>query len=151
MTKYRYYAWSDSPITVVPLIPFSGPLKDGIEFEALNVSDGYHTMQELYEHRYRLFLALVKIYDNYITPMNCQVKCWKSMKHDDGTMFPDSFILGMTCTRPHFEAGLPPIQFDISYHLPMRYWHLANVTTLEKAPPYDGYQSGDVLERLSRL
>ena len=50
---------------------------------------------------------------------------------------------------PNF--GETPQKFDISYHLPMKYWHLANVIELEKAPPYDGYTSKDVLERLLRL
>lgn len=36
---------------------------DELEIEAEDVSDEYHTMSELYEHRYALFAALIKVYD----------------------------------------------------------------------------------------
>src|SRR6267142_6419394 len=75
-----------------------------MEIEAESVSDGYHTMDELYEHRIRLYLALVKIYDNYITPMACHVVCWKSKLHDDGSSFDGWFILGMSCTKTNFDT-----------------------------------------------
>lgn len=119
--------------------------------DAIEVSDGHHTMDELYEHRIRLYLALVKIYDNYVTPLNVEVKCWKSKLHDDGSSYEGWFILGMTCTKPDPNFGPAPYKFDISYHIPMIYWELAKVMELEKAPPYDGYTSNDVLERLLRL
>lgn len=122
-----------------------------LKLEADDVSDGHHTFEELYEHRNRLFLALVKIYDNYITPLGCNIKCWKADVHDDGTKYEGWFLLGMTVTKPPFEAHKQPEVFHISYHLPMKYWHLAKVIELPKAPPYDGYTSKDVLERLLRL
>ena len=118
---------------------------------AESVSDGYHTMDELYEHRIRLYLALVKIYDNYITPMRCQVVCWKSKLHDDGSSYDGWFLLGMTYTKPNFDASLPPEKWDISYHIPMKYWSLINVIALPRAPKWDGHTSNDVLERLLRL
>jgi hypothetical protein len=116
------------------------------------ISDGYHTMSELYEHRHRLFLALTKIYDNYITPLDSHVRCWKSRLHDDGSSYEGWFILGMTVTRPRstFNPEEPPTKYLISYHLPNKYWDLAKVNELEKAP-YDGHTSKDVLERLLRL
>lgn len=144
-----YYLESSLPFFLLPLLEEPGRYKAVVQSD--KVTDGYHSMDELYEHRYRLFLALVKIYDNYITPLGCNVRCWKSKLHDDGTMFKDSFILGMTVTQPSFNTEVAPQTFDISYHLPLRYWHLAKVIELEKAPPYDGYKSGDVLERLLRL
>lgn len=116
-------------------------------FEGTNVTvtDGYHTMEELYAHRYELFIALCKIYDNYVTPLNCRVKCWKSKFHHDGTMFPDSFIMGMTIVE--FEK--PDSQ--ITYHLPIRYWNLINLTELDLAPKWDGHDSQEVLRRLRKL
>ncbi len=124
---------------------------DTLEVEAEMVSDGYHTMDELYEHRHRLYLALVKIYDNYLTPYGCDVVCWRSKFHDDGYMFPGYFILGMTVTKPKFKAEEPPDKFYITYHLPVKYWQLANVIELPRAPKYDGHTPNDVLERLLRL
>ena len=124
-----------------------------LQVQALQVSDGYHTMEELYEHRHRLFIALMKIYDNYITPLDCKVRCWKSKIHEDGTMFEGWFIAGMIVEQvPSFmvqSEGRPPYQ--ISYHLPLRYWHLVNVTERVRAPEWDGHTSKDVLERLLRL
>lgn len=108
-------------------------------------------LEELYEHRHRLFLALVKIYDNYITPLGCNVRCWKSWAHDDGSKCEGWFLLGISVTKPNFDISIPPEKYDISYHLPAKYWHLANVIELSKAPPYDGHTSIDVLERLLRL
>lgn len=122
-----------------------------MQVEAESVSDGYHTMDELYEHRIRLYLALIKIYDNYITPLSCHVRCWKSRKHDDGSSYDGWFILGMSMQRPKWKAEEEPEKWDISYHIPDKYWHLANVIELPKALPYDGYTSNDVLERLLRL
>jgi hypothetical protein len=119
--------------------------------EELWVGDEHHKIDELYEHRYRLFLALVKIYDNYITPMGCNVLCWKTKKHDDGTMFPDFFLLGMTVTKRSFISGIPDETYDISYHLPIRFWNMINVMETPKAPPYDGYTPEDILNRLARL
>jgi len=116
-----------------------------------DVSDGYHTMNELYEHRHALYLALVKHYDNYITPLNCRVKCWKSRTHDDGSTYEGWFLLGMTVTKPSFVDGADPEKWDISYHLPVKYWNMANVIELPKAPPYDGYTSDDVIQRILKL
>ena len=116
-----------------------------VSIMADDVSDGHHTMTELYYHRHALFIALCKIYDNYITPLQSRVKCWKSKLHDDGTMFDGWFILGMTVTE--FQG---PSTY-ITYHLPMSHWNRINVMELEKAPPWDGYTSEDVLMRLYRL
>ncbi len=111
----------------------------------LEYSDGYHTMSELYHHRYVLFCALVKVYDNYKTPLSSNVICWKSKFHDDGTMFENSFIVGMTVRKLNMTTE------HITYHLPLDWWDKFNIMTYEKAPPYDGHTSADVIERLMRL
>lgn len=133
-----------------------GRLENGRYFitiagEDLQVSDGHHTMDELYEHRHILYLALVKYFDNYVTPLACNIKCWKSKLHDDGSSYEGWFLLGMTVTKPNFIAGAEPEVFDISYHLPEKYWHMAKVIELVKAPPYNGYTSQDVIQRIMRL
>lgn len=114
-----------------------------------DVSDGHHTMDELYEHRHHLWLALTKVYDSYITPLECNIRCWKSKKHNDGSSYDGWFILGMTVVKHKFDGGIT--KEDLSYHLPMKYWDVSKVVELEKAPPYDGHTSKDVLERLLRL
>ena len=116
-----------------------------IEGDGITVADEYHSMNELYAHRHELFMALCKIYDNYITPLNTRVKCWKSKLHFDGTMFEGFFIMGMSVTEFEGQAS------QITYHLPIRYWNLCNVLEMPNAPEYDGHTSDDVLRRLRKL
>lgn len=114
--------------------------------EAEEMSDEYHSIDELYEHRLALTVALFKIYDNYITPLvRTSIKCWKSKLHSDGTMFNNYFIVGMTIT-----PIVGPDQL-ISYHYNMKHWNKFNVMELDKAPEYDGHTSKDVIERLMKL
>lgn len=114
-----------------------------------DVGDSYHRLSELYEHRHALYLALIKVYDNYITPLGSLVNCWKTKVHADGTTYDGWFLLGMSVTQRSFDG--PEKKFDISYHLPMKYWEHANVIILEKGPEYDGYTGNDVIERLLSL
>jgi hypothetical protein len=97
------------------------------------VSDGYHTFDELYEHRHSLFLAL----------MRCLPYCsWLSRWHDDGTFSEGVFICGI---------DLPCAGGTVTYHLPERLWATAVATgakKLERAPKWDGHTSDDVVSRL---
>lgn len=100
-----------------------------------NISDGYHTFNELYEYRLlynaSMFNELAKqgLYDVH-----------KSKKHSDGTIpFGDEnwFIV---------QAELPTGQ--ISNHYEMKEWDLFNIPEKEKANPYDGHTPQDVAKRL---
>jgi hypothetical protein len=100
-----------------------------------NISDGYHTFNELYEYRLlynaSMFNELAKqgLYDVH-----------KSKRHSDGTIpFGDEnwFIV---------QAELPTGQ--ISNHYEMKDWNLFNVPEKEKANPYDGHTPQDVAKRL---
>ena len=94
------------------------------------VSDGFHTFHELYEHRHHLFVALLNSHPDL---------SWKSRLHDDGTMYPgDWFIAGMD-----LPTG------DVSYHLEGRFWDRVRVKALDLAPAWDGHTSQDVLVRLA--
>lgn len=95
------------------------------------VSDGYHTFDELYEHRTMLFFALMRAFPD---------RSWISNMHHDGTSFEGWSIGGM-----HLPCG------DITYHFKDKYWALANKTgakVVTKAPCWDGHTSADVLARL---
>lgn len=119
-----------------------GPHK-AVLIEAADVSDGYHTMSELYEHRYALFAALVKAYDGIITPLgSTTVSCWKSRVHSDGTMFDGHFIVGMT--KKYVDLS----EKTVTYHLPILWWDRFRCVELIAAPPWDGHKSKDVVERL---
>ena len=100
-----------------------------------NISDGYHTFNELYEYRLlynaSMFNELAKqsLYDVH-----------KSKLHSDGTIpFGDEnwFIV---------QAELPTGQ--ISNHYEMKDWDLFQVPIKEKANPYDGHTPQDVAKRL---
>jgi hypothetical protein len=100
-----------------------------------NISDGYHTFNELYEYRLlynaSMFNELAKqgLYDVH-----------KSKKHSDGTIpFGDEnwFIV---------QAELPTGQ--ISNHYEMKDWELFNIPEKEKANQYDGHTPQDVAKRL---
>lgn len=99
--------------------------------ETGEISDGYHTFNELYEHRILLFLALMKS-----SPQNA----WFSMQHEDGSRFDGWFIAGF-----ELPAG------TITYHLPTDKWQLAadtGATAMDKAPKWDGHSSLEVVSRL---
>ena len=106
---------------------------DGEPFEVTSavgeVSDGYHTFNELYEHRHALFGMVVK-----------RMKGWKSRSHADGTSYPGWFIAGITT-----KEG------QVSYHLPVRLWDEFPGTERERAPEWDGHTSDDVVERLKNM
>jgi hypothetical protein len=98
--------------------------------ETGSISDGYHTFDELYEHRFFLYLAFLRA---------CPLVAWKSRYHADGTMYDGWFIVG---------AELPDGQ--ISYHLPLRLWELTHfLEEVPCAPAWDGHTADDVLKRLA--
>jgi|SRR5687768_6787238 len=96
--------------------------------DSSEISDGYHTLDELYQHRDALFIVLAQQMPNI---------SWRSKQHEDGTMYPGYFVAGMD-----LPAG------QISYHLPMNFWdYLSTVHTLPYAK-WDGHMPADVPERL---
>ena len=99
------------------------------EYSKGNISDGSHTFNELYYHRMVLFSVICNTYKD---------KAWKSWKHDDGTMFDNYFIVGITT-----EEG------DYTYHYHKDYWDMFNVKELDNAPEWDGHKSEDITRLLS--
>lgn len=147
-------ALKETKYTVAGATEYSWMPDNKMDVWGTDVSDGHHTMNELYAHRIHIFLALLKVWDTYITPLDVRgshIRCWKSRQHDDGSMYDGWFIAGITKTVMPFVAGADPSKFDISYHLPMKYWNICTVMELERAPKYDGYTSEDVLKRLLEL
>jgi len=95
------------------------------------VSDGYHTFDELYDHRCLLFIALMKAYPGL---------SWLSPAHHDGSAIDGWFVAGIL-----LPGGM------ITYHLPDKFHDLAvdaGVKILHRAPEWDGHTSKDVLQRL---
>jgi hypothetical protein len=103
--------------------------------DSITMSDGFHTFDELYEHRIQLFIQLCFFVKNarYV---------WRSKFHSDGSALDDWFVLGIGENKGS----------QITYHLPVSNWEQTNFAeTLNKAPEWDGHTSEDVLERLKIL
>jgi len=112
--------------------------------EDMTVSDGYHTMDELYDHRMILYISLCRSLRNNerMTRNTMRYEVWRSKLHSDGTFIPDWFILGI---------GIEPGK-QITYHIPNKLWNETHfATTLERAPEWDKHNSYDVLVRLRQL
>lgn len=96
-----------------------------------DVSDGYHTFDELYDHRSALYMAFLK----------CRATdSWMSKRHCDNSVWDGWFIAGTT-----LPTG------DITYHLNIKYWNClknAGILVLDNAPKWDRHTSNDVYERI---
>ncbi len=116
-------------------------------------SDGYHTFEELYDHRITLFLALckqiaeVEKYQSHVSGITgvYSSSIWRSKKHSDGELCfgtGTQFVMGIGASKGK----------QISYHLPIERWDEAYFAeTRETAPEWDGHSSEDVLARLKNL
>lgn len=106
--------------------------------------DGYHTFDELYEHRFRLYIALCEVLlrDCGHCSFATKPEVWRSKMHSDGTQFDGWFLLGIAKQEGE----------QITYHLPVSYWlETEFAETLERAPKFDGHTSDDVLKRLESV
>ena len=113
-----------------------------ITADAIEVSDGDHTFEELYEHRHWLWIQLCKYHIMVGGLTDSQDVVWRSKLHSDGTGYDGWFVLGLGS-----ETGK-----QITYHLPERLWNETGFAkTLEQAPEWDGHSAADVLNRLQLL
>lgn len=104
------------------------------------ISDGYHTFNELYEHRFALWEALCRVLVK--VHHRCDDVAWRSRRHSDGTNYPGWFLLGL-----FYDLGE-----QITYHLPDKEWGNCDFAQeLDLAPKFDGHSSADVLHRLGKL
>ena len=121
---YPEITWEDGPVKFVS--------------DVGQISDGYHTFDELYEYRMlynaMLFneLAKEKVYDIH-----------KSKRHCDGNFpfdNPDYFVV---------VAELPTGQ--ISNHYRMKYWDLFKIPEKYKSNEWDGHSPKDVANRMKEF
>jgi len=103
------------------------------------VTDSYHTMQELYDMRLALCVNLfntMSLIDEgryYGQPFVV-----KSKLHNDGTMFPDYFVIAANLAKG-----------QISFHYELKHWDKFQIPEVERVTwEYDGHTSQDVIERL---
>lgn len=112
--------------------------------DRMEVSDGFHTFDELYDHRIALFIALCRKCNAIDGEGGIEYdhKVWRSKLHSDGSAFEGWFVMGM-----FKEKGV-----QITYHLPISEWENTEFAeTLEKAPEFDGHSSADVLKRIKNI
>lgn len=114
--------------------------------EAEEISDEYHSMHELYQHRMALTIALCDAINeamNNDSP-NYMYKVYKARKHNDGTMFEGDYFVVMIINIVNGK--------QISYHYNLKYWDKFAIDEYEIAPDvYDGHTSKDTIERLMNL
>ena len=95
-------------------------------------SDGYHTFDELYDHRAKLFSAIVRDH---------RYSAWKSRLHHDGTMYEGMFIVGVE--TPQGQA---------TYHYNVDpYWEIFDCKELVRAPEWDGHTPEQAISRIASL
>ncbi len=111
--------------------------ESGVDFivpcQVGKTSDGYHSFDELYEHRHLLFALALRGYT--------QFNSWRSRLHEGGDSYENWFI-----------AGLELPTGAIRYHLPNSMWALLEgITTLDRAPKWDGKGSEVSVERMTEF
>lgn len=96
-----------------------------------DLSDGYHTFNELYHHRALLFAAICNSHPHL---------AWKSKQHHDPSdpMYDGMFIVGIET-----PDGQATYHYDID-----PYWDMFKVPELERAYPWDGHTPSMAVERI---
>ena len=97
-----------------------------------NLSDGYHTYNDLYYQRCVLFATICNLNKNI---------SWKSKKHNDGKKCFNS--------DEWFIVGIDTPKGSYTYHYEIKYWDMFEVQELEKGKFWDGHTEKDVDRLLS--
>lgn len=97
------------------------------------VSDGYHTFNQLYHQRAVLFATIVN---------QNKDKSWKSFKHSGGNYCFDS-------NGEWFIVGIDTPQGSYTYHYAKEYWDMFDCEELECGKEWDGHTEEDVTRLLS--
>ena len=95
------------------------------------ISDGYHTFDDLYYQRLVLFATICNQNPD---------RAWKSKLHADGT---EPFGGGW------FIVGVDTPEGPYTYHYELNDWELFHCPEIQKAPEWDGHTSKDVRRVLS--
>ena len=98
-----------------------------------NLSDGFHTFNQLYYQRMVLFATIVN---------QNKDKGWKSFKHNDGRYCFDS-------NGEWFIVGIDTPEGSYTYHFENEYFNLFDCEELEYGKHWDGHTEADVLRLLS--
>lgn len=96
-----------------------------------DISDGYHTFNQLYYQRCVLFSIIVNSHPDI---------SWKSRRHSDGELCfnGDYFIVGIDTPEGWF-----------TYHYENKYWDMFKCIELNKARKWDGHTEEDITRLFS--
>lgn len=97
------------------------------------ISDGYHTFNQLYHQRAILFATIVN---------QNKDKAWKSYKHSDGKYCFDS-------NGEWFIVGVDTSEGSYTYHYSKEYWDYFDCKELDCGKEWDGHTEEDVTRLLS--
>ena len=97
------------------------------------ISDGYHTFNQLYHQRAVLFAVIVN---------QNKEKAWKSYKHSDGKYCFDS-------DGEWFIVGVDTPEGSFTYHYAKEYWDMFHCEELEVGKEWDGHTEDDVTRLLT--
>jgi len=114
-----------------PLDDERGPMPV-VKGHPAQLTDGFHTMEELYDHRRALTATLAAERADI---------SWRSKAHhpNDGPMFEGGY----------FIVGIDTPHGTITYHYKLSHWDdFAEVPEVEHAPKWDGATAGDTVTRL---
>lgn len=115
------------------VVPTADEIKRQYGLDRLGeLSDGYHTFDELYHHRAVLFSVICN---------QNKENAWKSKKHSDGTMYDGMFIVGINT-----KEGQATYHYDIE-----PYWDMFDVQELENAPEFDGHTPDEAIRRIGNM
>ena len=95
-----------------------------------DLSDGFHTFNQLYYQRMILFATIVK---------QNRDKAWKSLRHEDGEL---CFGGGW------FIVGIDTPEGSYTYHYENKYWDKFDCIDLPRAKHWDGHTEADAETRL---
>jgi hypothetical protein len=102
-----------------------------------NISDGYHTFKELYDHRIALWMVVLSKYKD-----DPQAKIYNRLKHNHGSFF-DGYFLSLLVIDSNIQ---------ISYHLPLKFWQKVAGQKFDRSPiEYDGHTAQNCVDRLMGL
>lgn len=130
LDEYLAEGWHKHPHDVIEELQPED--EDSTQKDMGEVSDGYHTFNELYEHRVRLFSTLMHAFPDL---------SWWSRKHSDGEEWEGWILAGITTPVGEITYHLPESEIEI----------LPEGTELELGKEWDGHTAEDVLTRLFAL
>ncbi len=113
-----------------------------------DISDGYHTFNELYDIRLAYNVALFNMLYNMDNSNKYTI--FKAKKHFDGTMWDNYFIV--VGILPVYDSNNKITYKQISNHYDIKHWNKFKIPSYETSPiEYDGHTTQNCIDTLINL